>query len=167
MTPEKPASETAKVIALRAPTAAKASERKWGKGVMDLGFSIIPSLLLRAQPRLKLSPTQLAVLMHLADYWWDVDRKPFPSKATLGERLGLSPRQVQRYTAELEDMGYLKRNQRYAHHRGKISNEYDLSGLVKRLKELEPEFREVEEVAKSSRRAVARPGLRKRIKAPG
>ena len=55
--------ETAKVIPLRPAKAAKASEAKWGTAVMDLGFSIIPSLLLRAQRRLGLNPTQLAVLL--------------------------------------------------------------------------------------------------------
>ena len=85
---------TAKVVPLRPTTAARASERKWGGPVMKLGFSIIPSLLLRAQRRLGLSPTQLAVLLQLADYWWDDARKPYPSKEALSERLGLGPRQV-------------------------------------------------------------------------
>ena len=157
----------AQVIPLRPLKAAKASERKWGKAVMELGFCMVPSLLLRAQRRLGLNPTQLAMLMHLADYWWDVDRKPYPSKKTLGERLGLGPRQVQRYIAELEAAGLVRRIERRAAHRGKLTNEYDLSGLVKRLKELEPEFREVEEQIKSRRRAVARPGVRpRRSKAP-
>lgn len=155
-------SAPAKVIHL-SPKTARMSERKWGRAVIERGFCIVPSLLLRAQQRLKLSPTQLALLMHLADYWWDVNRKPYPSKATLGERLGLSPRQVQRYVAELEKMGYVTRVPRTATHRGKLSNEYDLSGLTERLKELEPEFRKVEEEAQASRRAVAKPGLRKRI----
>ena len=31
------------------------SERKWGKKVMALGFCVVPSLLLRAQPRLGLN----------------------------------------------------------------------------------------------------------------
>jgi hypothetical protein len=131
---------------------------------MELGFCIVPSLLLRAQRRLALNPTQLAVLMHLADYWWEVDRKPYPSKKTLGERLGIGPRQVQRYVAELEEAGLVRRIERTAAHRGKISNEYDLSGLVKRLKELEPEFREVENEVKARRRAVSRPGVRPRSK---
>ena len=157
-------STTAKVIPLRPQKAAKASERKWGKRVMDIGFCIVPSLLLRAQRRLGLNPTQLAVLMHLADYWWDVDRKPYPSKKSLGERLGLGPRQVQRYLAELEEAGLVRRIERRAAHRGKISNEYDLSGLVERLKEIEPDFRQVEEEVKARRRAVARPGIRRRSK---
>lgn len=90
--------KTRTVVALpvrKAATAARASEKKWSRPVMDVkGFCIIPSLLLHAQARLKMTPTQLAIVIHLADYWWDVDRKPWPSKATLGERVCLSPRQV-------------------------------------------------------------------------
>lgn len=166
MSDDKQLTQTAKIIKMPTSKARKASEQKWGKPVMDLGFCIIPSLLLRAQRRLKLNPTQLAVLMHLADYWWEASRNPFPSKKTLGDRLSLSARQVQRHIADLEEMGFVQRIERRAFHRGKLSNAYDLSGLVKRLKELEPEFREVEEEVKSRRRAVATPGLRHRRKAP-
>ena len=69
---------------------------------------------------------------------------------------------------ELEEMGYVERIERTAPHKGKLSNEYDLGGLVKRLKQLEPEFSEVEEEHRERRRAVARPSLRRRKpKAPG
>lgn len=132
----------------------QASEKKWGKAVIDLGFSIIPSLIFRAQARLGLNPTQLAVLLQLADYWWDEQRHPYPSKKTLAERLGLSARQVQRYIAELETAGLVKRIDRFAAHKGRLSNQYDLSGLVARLKKLEPEFRAVDEM----KRQVSRRG---------
>ena len=157
--------ETAEVIPLRLPVTRKASEQKWGKEVMDLGFCIVPSLLLRAQARLGLNPTQLAVLLHLADFWWDAGRKPYPSKKRLAERLKLGPRQVQRYVAELEQAGLVRRIERRAAHKGKISNEYDLGGLASRLRELESEFRLVEEEAKANRRAVERPGGRRRSSA--
>lgn len=152
--------ESAEVIELRPLKATKASERKWGRPAMELGFCIIPSLLLRAQRRLGLNPTQLAVLMHLADYWWDADRKPYPQKKTLGDRLGLSARQVQRHVAELETAGLVRRIQRTAPGRGKISNEYDLSGLVAKLRELAPEFKAAEEEAKKARQEVRRPRAR-------
>lgn len=152
--------KTAEVVTLHPVKAKRASERKWSKPVMDLGFCIIPSLLLRGQKRLGVNAAQLAVLMHLADYWWDVDRKPFPTKATLGERMGLSARQAQRYVAELEAMGLVKRIARKAVHKGRLSNEYDLSGLVDRLRALAPEFKAAEEEARAKRRAVTRPGLK-------
>jgi DNA-binding MarR family transcriptional regulator len=154
--------ELGNVVQLRPLKAAHASQRKWGTAVMKLGFCIVPSLLLRAQRRLAISPTQLAVLMQLADHWWESERKPFPSKATLAERLNLSPRQVQRHIATLEEQGYVKRIQRTVRGRGKTTNVYDLSGLVARLRELEPDFRKAEEEIKERRRDVARPGLRSR-----
>lgn len=140
----------------------RASEKKWGKAVLTHGFSILPSLLFKAQRRLKLKPIELAILVHLADFWWGPERKPYPSKERLAERLGIGERQVQRWIANLEEAGLVKRVQRYAPHGGKLTNEYDLTGLVERLKELEPEFRKAEEEADSVRRAVTRPGLRKR-----
>ena len=150
-----------KVIPLRpGKTTQRASEKKWGKAVMALGFCIVPSLLLRAQRRLGLNPTQLAVLMQLCDFWWDNDRKPYPSKATLAERLNLSPRQIQRHIADLEEAGLVQRIEQRAAHGGKRTNLYDLTGLVTRLKELEPDFRQVEENARAARRAVSRRGYR-------
>lgn len=139
-----------------------ASADKWGAEVLELGFCVLPSLVFRAQRRLGLNPTQLAVLLQLADFWWDAARKPFPKKADLADRLGLSDRQVQRHVADLEEAGFLRRIERTASHRGKISNEYDLSGLVGKLKALEPEFREVAEEARARKKAVARPGFRPR-----
>ena len=136
------------------------SERKWGKDVMNLGFCIVPSLLLRAQQRLGLNPTQLAVLLQLCDHWWDAERKPYPSKKLLAERLGLSPRQVQRHVADLECNGLVARIERTGPHGGKLSNTYDLSGLVDRLKRLEPDFRAVEESIKTERAKVAKRGYK-------
>lgn len=152
-----PANQQAEVAA-PAPTVktSKASTDKWGKAVMDLGFCLVPSLLLRAQQRIGLNATQLAVLLQLCDFWWDKDRKPFPSKETLAQRLSLSERQVQRHVAELEKAGLVQRIERRASNGGKLSNTYDLSGLVKRLQELEPEFREMEETTKAVRKAISR-----------
>lgn len=138
--------------------AAQMSDKKWGKEVMNLGFSIVPSLLLRAQRRLGLNPTQLAILMQLTDYWWEAERKPFPSKQALSERLGLSPRQIQRHVAELEKAGLVTRIERRAPHKGKQSNYYDLSGLVQRLRALAPEFQRAKEEAKTVQRQVMRRG---------
>ena len=139
-----------------------APERKWGKKVLDHGFCIVPSLLLRAQRRLGLNPTQLAVLLQLCEHWWDQDNKPHPGKKRLADRLGIGPRQIQRHIAELEQAGLVKRIERRSANGAKQSNTYDLSGLVEKLKALEPEFRQVEDDAKAARRAVTRPGHRLR-----
>jgi DNA-binding transcriptional ArsR family regulator len=142
------------------PDTNRASNRKWGKQVIELGFCLVPSLLPRAQQRIGLNPTQLAILIQLCDFWWDSERKPFPSKETLAQRLSLSERQVQRHIAALEKAGLIRRIERRSANGGKLSNTYDLSGLVKQLQKLEPEFREIEEAAKAARRAVSKRGYK-------
>lgn len=132
----------------------QASSQKWGKAVLGLGFCVIPSLLLRGQARLGISPVQLVILLHIIDHWWYAEQLPFPSKASIASRCNLSPRQVQRYLTELEDRGYIKRVDRFVDHKGQQSNYYDLSGLVAQLKKLEPEFSSIEEL----RKAVAKRG---------
>jgi predicted transcriptional regulator len=148
---------TDKVVQIR-PKAELESEKKWGQAVMDLGYSTIPSLVFRAQARLGLSPVQLALLMHLVDYWWKRAQMPFPSKATLAERMNLSPRQIQRHLTDLEDGGFIQRVERFAGHKGQQSNEYNLNGLVKKLQKLEPEFSTVKEQAIEQAKNVSKRG---------
>jgi predicted transcriptional regulator len=126
----------------------KSAQDKWGNKTLDIGFCIVPSILLRAQQRLGLNPTQLVILIQLLDYWWDRKNKPFPSKRELGSRLGLGPRQVQRYLADLENAGFIQREERYISGKGRSSNKYDLSGLVSKLNELSPEFKEASDMKK-------------------
>lgn len=137
---------------------------KWGAKVMEQGFCMIPSLLLRAQRRLHLNPSQLAVLLQIIDHWWDAARKPYPSKKELSSRLGISERQVQRYITDLENEGLLRRQERYGEHGGRQTNIYDLQGLVDRLAEIEPEFREAREQARKSRKAAGSLGWRPKKK---
>lgn len=135
-----------------------AANKKWGEDVMKLGFCMIPSLIFRAQQRLAINPTQLAILLQLADYWWDADKKPFPSKKALSERLGIGERQIQRYIADMEKAGLVKRIDRFGDNNSRLSNHYDLSGLVERLKKLEPDFTESEKEIKIKRRKTAQKG---------
>ena len=64
---------------------------------------------------------------------------------------------MQRYVAELEQAGLVERIERRAKHGGKLTNVYDLSGLVTRLKKLEPEFRAVKEEARAARKSATKP----------
>ncbi len=143
------------------------SEKKWGRAVMDLGYSMIPSLIFHAQARLGLNPTQLVLLLHLADYWWHREQMPFPSKSALAGRMGIKERQIQRYMTALENAGFIKRVERFTRHKGQQSNEYDMTGLVDKLRKLEPEFRQVKDQAKEQARSVAKPGGLARIKKTG
>lgn len=145
-------------------TTERESEKKWGRSVVTAGYAIVPSLIFKAQARLGLSCTQLALLLHLVDYWWHSAKLPYPSKKTLAERMHLGERQVQRYLTELENAGFIRRIERFAGHKGQQSNMYDLKGLVDKLKKLEPEFRQVREEAEINAREVTRPGGLTRFK---
>lgn len=139
------------------PDNRKASEKKFGKPVMDVGYCITPSLLMKAQARIGLNPVQFNIVMHLFDQWWSAERRPWPSKRTLAERMGMSERQIQRHIAEMEGAGLIQRIGRTSPGKGKTSNEYDLTGLVKKMKELEPEFTKAKQEAKARSKALTLP----------
>ncbi|MBI1301482.1 MAG: helix-turn-helix domain-containing protein [Alphaproteobacteria bacterium] len=137
----------------------KIASEKWGEKVMNVGYCIIPSILLRAQRRLGLSPCHLAIVLQLVDHWWDPARKPYPSKKTLSDRMGIGERQIQRYMAELEGAGLIKRISRYhPSSNGRLSNEYDFSGLVKKIKDLEPEFTQLANENKQKQQQISMRG---------
>lgn len=139
---------------------------RWGPDVARIGFTMIPSLLLKAQHRLGLSPTQLVVLLQIADHWWTADDHPWPGKQLLSDKIGIKKRQVQRVVADLEKRGYITRNERVGTHGGTVSNEYDLRPLAAKLQALAPEFQKVEDETKEKRRAVVRRGFRRPDKTP-
>jgi hypothetical protein len=108
---------------------------KWSEPVMDHGFTIIPNLLLSQQHALGLSSLGCMLLLHLTTYWWKSDKNPFPSKATLALRMGVSSRQIQRYVAQLERGGFITRKAEPIRGKGgRTISSYDLSGLVEKMK---------------------------------
>src|SRR6185437_11078863 len=134
-------SNPANVIQMPLPKKAKQrAEDKWSPQVMKLGYTPLPNLLLRAQGKLKLSPVMLNVLVQLAEHWWEADKDPFPAKDRIATRMGKSPRQIQRYIAQLEKRGLVKRIKRFLGRKAQTSNAYSLDGLITKLKAVEPEF---------------------------
>lgn len=113
---------------------ARTMSRKWGSDVVSAGFTSLPNHLLSINQFVPkenhLTPTELLTLFQILSAWWDADRLPFPSKATIARRLGLSPRQVQRALNGLEEKGYISRVARFYQNRGRASNSYDLSKVV-------------------------------------
>lgn len=134
------ASAKSKVVPLFAAPEKKESEKKWGKAVMAHGYCIFPSMLLQAQGRLAVSAQEMMVLLQLAEHWWRSDSKIFPSKEVIAQRVGLSTKQVQRHIKRLEELKLVKRKERYKPGGSRTSNEYDLSGLVAKLKAIEPDM---------------------------
>jgi DnaD N-terminal domain len=157
--------KTAKVIPLRQKAEAgdeRAFVRRWGARVADHGYTSVPHMFFALQAELGLTCQQAMVLLHLLDHWWHTSSGlPWPSKKKLATRLRQTERNVQRILTELENEGLIERQARYYESGGQKSNAYDLTGLINRLKKLEPKFREVRQ-AKKARRAGAEPPARKR-----
>jgi len=130
------------------------AEDKWSPQVIKLGYTPLPSLLLRAQAKLKIKPMQLNVLIQIIEHWWEADKDPYPAKETIARRMNKSPRQIQRILTQLEKAGHIKRIERFLGHKAQTSNAYSLDGLVKKLIALEPEFRKAVELNKIKRRKM-------------
>lgn len=149
-----------KIVSLKALLEKKPKRRadqRWGKAVIDRGFTILPTMLFWAQARLKLSPEEFNVVLQLAAHWWDANENPRPAKDTIAERMGKNPRTIQRYLTQLEQKGLVKRLPRFRPGRGQGANAHSLAGLVQKLEALEPEFRKVIEQNRLRRRRVERP----------
>ena len=134
-----------------------------GKTVLRHGYAGIPSILIRSQARLGLSPTQMNIIVQLLDYWFEPNRPPFPSKKDLADRIGITAKTVQINIRELETAGYITREMRRTKSGDWNSNIYHLDGLVKKIRKLEPEFTEARDKKAAIAKLVETPkGRRKR-----
>ena len=124
---------------------------RWPDAVLARGYAMVPSILLWGQARLGLKPEELNVLLQLISHWWVQDQNPHPAKETIARRMGKDKRTVQRHLTSLESKGLISRKQRFKLHKGQDSNGYDLSGLVRELKKIAPEFEKVTSLNKRRR----------------
>jgi hypothetical protein len=152
--PSAKAGSASKAKAQEAQNEKRRGEAKFGDAVMAHGYTIIPNLLLRAQAHLKVSPSAFNILLQLSMHWWHADEIPFLLKETIADRMGKSPRQIQRYITELEKAGLLKRIERFRGKKAQIENGYSLAGLVAKLKSLEPKFKQEREQKERRRKKV-------------
>lgn len=150
MTTAAPAS---KVVNLITAKVQKESDKKWGRVVMSHGFCIFPSILLQAQGRLGVSAQEMVVLLQLAEHWWTAESKVYPSKEVIAQRIGLGPKQVQRHVKRLEELKLVQRKERYKSGGNRTSNEYDLSGLVAKLKLIEPDIAKAKKLKAAATKA--------------
>lgn len=103
--------------------------RKWGKLNYRAGWVGFPSAVIQFQDQLGLSSAELNVLLQIADFWWDPERHPYPSKGLIAKRMRMHPRSIQRIIARLESRKLIDRVARKHQHGGSNSNEYRLAGL--------------------------------------
>jgi predicted transcriptional regulator len=128
-------------------------EGKWGRKVIEAGYTSIPDVLIKYQQRLKLKPLDVNVLLHLLSYWWEAPNLPRPSKVTLAAAINVDPSTVRRCLQRLEKAGYVARiehRQKY----GSRPNEYNPAGLVKALQPLALE--ELNEIKKRKLKNIAK-----------
>ena len=109
----------------------RTNEKKWGKPLMEAGWTLLPNTILVRQAALGLTSTDINILLHLMAFWWKKEELPHPSKVTLAKSIGVTPRTVQRRIATMEQAGFIRRIRRQGPHRGTQTNLYDFSGLIK------------------------------------
>lgn len=146
-----------------AARAVKTNEKKWGKALMDAGWTAFPSIILEKQHALGLDALDVNIILYLSTYWWESENKPHPTKKTIAEAIGVTPRTVQRRISELEKAGFIRREYRPDKDKGNKSNKYHFDGLIA---EVEPYAQEkldsIEDrrSAEQARRSRKRPVLK-------
>jgi predicted transcriptional regulator len=109
----------------------KQNEKKWSKALMEAGFTVFPAVILDRQQALGLEPVDMNIILQLANYWWQAENLPRPSKDAIAKRIGVSAKTVQRRIAKMEAAGFIQRRPRYhVSTNGQQANSYDFSGLI-------------------------------------
>jgi len=107
------------------------NEEKWTKPLMEAGWLAFPSIILEKQQALGLTPLDINIILYLATYWWTAENKPRPSKKTIALALSVTPRTVQRRIAAMENVGFIRREERRISKQGSKPNLYHFDGLIK------------------------------------
>lgn len=136
------------------------NEQKWSKPLMDAGWTAIPAVIIERQAAFGLDALDVNILLHLANYWWTVDNKPHPAKATIAKAIGVDPRTVQRRIAKMEAAGFVHREERRIPGRGSQTNRYHFDGLIAEAKPFAEE--KLAERQRREQEDKARPGRKGR-----
>lgn len=111
---------------------ARTVKDKWLGAVTEgSGFVAIPMALLRLQTKLKLTPTDMVVLINLLAHWWDPERAVFPRSTTIAIRMGVAKRTVQRSTRKMVNAGLIKRE--FLERGGQSRRTFQFTPLAARL----------------------------------
>lgn len=145
----------------------RANELKWGKPLIKAGWTLIPNQLLERQAALGLDPIDVNILLHIMRHWWEADRLPFPSKATIAKCIKVHPRTVQRRLAKLEAAEFIKRVARHHPEKGRQSNAYDFAGLIKQLMPMAEQYLAQRERRQKENRDRLTPAGRPRLRVVG
>lgn len=122
-----------------------AIEEKWGRTVLDAGWTGIPNALLRYAADLKLDPTETLVLIYLMRFWWKTEDLPYPSITKTSQEMGVSRKTMTKKFASLKEKGYITPVKQGAR------TKFSLEGLRKALV---AEHKRQREVQKAKQAAV-------------
>jgi hypothetical protein len=129
---------------------------KWTPQLTAAGWTALPNVIFEYQRDLGLTPLDINILLHIVSHWWDPNAKPFPSKVTIAERIGVDPRTVQRRIAAMERRGLIRREQRRTSRTGSKTNVYHLDGLIGRAIPLAQEAVKLRAIERAARKARPR-----------
>jgi predicted transcriptional regulator len=145
----------------------RVNEKKWSKALMDAGWTALPSVIIERQKVLGLDALDMNIILHLANYWWTRDNKPHPSKKTMAEAIGVTPRTVQRRITALQDGGFIRREERRVRGKGSRTNLYHFDGLISAAQPYAKEkLEKIQERQTERKKAVARKGRALRLVRP-
>lgn len=105
--------------------------QKWGRSVVQSGWTSVPNVLLKNASHLKLDPTETLTLIYLIRFWWKAKDHPFPSVTKTSEEMGVTRKTMSKKFASLKEKGFITEVKT----RGGVT-QYSLEGLVQKLKEL-------------------------------
>jgi hypothetical protein len=105
---------------------------RFGRVILQHGIAALPSALYHFGGKLDLYAQHVWFISYILSHKWDEDL-PYPSLGVMSRASGMSKRQLQRYSDELQGMGYLLVLPRRSQERGQESNYYDFAALFERL----------------------------------
>lgn len=103
----------------------RSAVERWGnhEAMFSIGFLVVPMKFLSHYTRLRLSSNEAMFILQLMTFKWDASA-PYPTYATIAQRMGVSEKMVRRYAKSVEDKGLLKRR-----FQRRSANRFDLSRL--------------------------------------
>jgi len=146
----KPDETTAPASSLRV------NQEKWGKDLMDAGYTVVPNIIIEKQHALGLQPVDFAIVMVLSMFWWRKDSPARPGKKRIATALHVDPRTVQRRLAKLEKLGLIRRQTRRNKTGDNDPNEYLFTGLLKRATDFAKEKLALDQKQKAEQAARIR-----------
>jgi hypothetical protein len=108
-----------------APAKKMSATERWGNqdGMFTVGFLVVPMKFLSHYSELGLSGSEAMFVLQLMTFKWDA-KSPFPTYATIAERMGISQKMARRYARGLELKGLLRRK-----FQPRSANRFDLMPL--------------------------------------